>query len=263
MSFLTVNAIPFPASEGREGIVQIGERERAFSGALLSSIRATKGTWDLTTKPIPASEMAAWRALLGGRGEHFSFNDSTYYTYSAKGLPKTSGSPSRQTATPAAKFGSAYLRLAAGAQASWQANATGAWTLMVWRYESGAWHHYALCSDGTKYRDGSSYGSAIAFLAVSGGAIVLGDSGAGADQNFDDLVYLPAVIPAAWAAVWGVAASAFSDLPRVEIAGDAIDGAPLEAEARDLNSQFQPFRDGAASAWDSAGRRLSLVLEQV
>ena len=64
--FLTIAGQPVEiAHDGaveRAGDV-IGEKARAFSGALRSTERATKRAWDVTTAPLTLSEAATVRAL--------------------------------------------------------------------------------------------------------------------------------------------------------------------------------------------------------
>lgn len=264
--FFTLNGINIPIGDGAfsGGQILIGEEGRAFSGAKMDSVRKIKRKWSGTTSIQHPDTAHAIRSLISGMGHALPFDDATYYLYSSKGLgPSSSTGASRQTATPAPKFGSAYLRLTAGTTLSYPAGLTGAWSLMVWIYESGAWHHYIRCSDGTKYKDGATYGSSIAFLSVSGTSAILGDSGSGAAQNFDDFIILPFIVPATWAAVWGVATSAFSLLPDLTMSGDCVPAAvTVAAPIESVTVEYQQYQDGAASAWVAAGQRVSFDLEE-
>lgn len=266
MAFLTVNGVEISIAEGEaaESTERIGEDLRAFSGGLISTTRAWKRGWRFRTIPMTAALAYAWLRLLRGDGHSWSFDDATYYLYSSKGLAPSSGTGTRRTATPAPHVGSAYVRLSAGATLSYPAALTGAWTLMVWIYESGAWHNYIECSDGTKYKDGAVYGSAIAFLTVTAGAAILGDSGSGAVQDFDDFVVLPFIAPAAWAAVWGVATEPFSALPQLAFDGDFVEDGPIygEAPGQAAKSEYVSFQDATAPAWEAAGRRVSFDVEE-
>jgi len=269
MAYLTVNGLELSVlnDSADEAVDEVGERDRAFSGALLSSIRAYKRAWTFKTPPIGSATATAWMGLLRGTGHHWGFDDATYYAYSSKGLGYTTlvGTLTRRTATPSPKFGSAYIRLTAGGTLTYgvQVPLTSAWSLAVWRYESGAWHHYIRCSDGTKYKDGVVYGSAIAFLDMLATAAVLGDSGSVSTQDFDDFVSVPYVIPAAWAAVLGVATTAFSDLPRLTVAGDFVEDTSLEVEGSEVSGHYVQFYDNSAGAWDAAGRELSFTIKEV
>jgi hypothetical protein len=268
MPFITVNGLQLGILNGNadEDADEIGERDRAFSGALLSSIRAFKRAWKMGTPPIGSATATAWMGLLRGYGHHWGFDDATYYAYSSKGLGYTTlvGTLARRTATPAPKFGSGYISLTATGSLTYgvQVPLASAWALMVWRYEGGAWHHYIKCSDGTKYKDGAVYGSAIAFLDMLATAAVLGDSASIASQYFDDFVSVPFVIPAAWAAVLGVATSAFSDLPRLTVAGDFVEDTSVEVEGSEVTGKYIQFYDDSAGAWDAAGRELSFTIKE-
>lgn len=264
--FLTLNGINIPIAdrEFSEGQIPIGEQGRAFSGAKMDSIRAIKRKWSATTPPLDPDDAIPLMRLLSGQGHTVSFDDATYYLYSSKGLGPSSGTGTYRSATPSPKFGAGYVRLSAGAQLAYT-TPLSTWTLMVWTYESGAWHHYIKCSDGTKYKDGASYGSAIPFLTGSAiaGTATLGDSGSGAAQDFDDFVILPFVIPATWAAVWGVTSSAFSALPDLTLSGECIpSAATVSAPLESISAEGVQFQDGGASAWIAAGRRVSFDLEE-
>lgn len=269
MPFITVNGLQLGIANDNadESADEIGERGRAFSGALLSSVRASKREWVMRTPPIGSATATAWIGLLRGYGHHWGFDDSTYYPYSSKGLGYTTlvGTLTRRTATPSPKFGSAYIRLTAGGSLTYgvQVPLSSPWALMVWRYESGAWHHYIKCSDGTKYKDGAVYGSAINFLDMLATAAILGDAASIAPQDFDDFVAVPFVIPASWAAVLGVATSAFSDLPRLTVAGDFVEDTSVEVEGSEVSGKYVQFYDDSAGVWDGAGRELSFTISEV
>jgi hypothetical protein len=271
MPFITVNGLQLGIlnDNADESNDIIGERERAFSGTLLSSVRAVKRSWALKTEPLGSAVGVAWAGLFNGVGHRWGFDDSTYYAYSSKGLGYTTlvGTLTRRTATPSPKFGSAYIRLTAGGSLTYgvQVPLSSPWALMVWRYESGtsAWHHYIKNSDGTKYRDGAVYGGSIDFLDMLATAAILGDAASIAPQDFDDFVSVPFVIPASWAAVLGVATSAFSDLPRLEVAGDFIRETSLQVEGEEVSTHYIQFYDNSAGAWDGAGRELSFTIREV
>ena len=264
--FFTLNGINIPIADSAfsEGQILIGDEGRAFSGAKMDSTRAIKRRWSGQTTILDPDTATAVKALLTGLGHTLSFNDSTYYLYTSKGQGPTSGTGTYRTATPSPKFGAGYVRLAAGASLTYPAGLGANWTLMTWVYESGAWHHYIRCSDGTKYKDGATYGSAIPFLSVSGSSAVLGDSGSGSNQDFDDAVFLPYVIPAAWAAVWGVASSAFSALPDLTLSGECVPASTtVTAPVGSVEGVYVQYQDGGASAWIAAGRRVSFDVEEV
>jgi hypothetical protein len=121
---------------------------------------------------------------------------------------------------------------------------------MVWRYNSllTAWVHWILCSDGTKYQNGAVYGSSIPFLAFSSGTLTLGDSGSVANQDFDGLVFLPAVVTAEMALAFGTASTAFGLLPRLLLGGDLILEGSRTAKARVEGVEVVQGMDGGSFA---------------
>tara|TARA_R110000868_G_C10801037_1_gene757083 strand:- start:72 stop:863 length:792 start_codon:yes stop_codon:yes gene_type:complete len=163
---------------------------QSVGGAVIVSQRGSKERLSATTAPLTPSAAADVMGLLTRKAEHWDFDDATYWQYSEAGTGASGGSGSRATAAPAAKYGAARLNVPLGTY--WEANTqiAGAWMVMVWIYEGGAWHHYASASDSTKYKDGAVYGSSIPFITVSGGQVRIGDAAAVAAQAFDDLYVL-------------------------------------------------------------------------
>jgi hypothetical protein len=266
MPFLKINGYPLPVADGQcqETLELLGDTARAFDGTRLSTLLASKRVLQVATTPLAALEAEPLRCLLNGgdvTGQKWSFDDtsSTNWQWSSKGLGKASGSG---TSLGSGKFG-AGLRIAAAGQVTWAPGAATQWTLMVWRYSAllSAWQHWILCSDGTKYLAGAATGTSITWLAFSGGVLTLGDSGSATNQDFDDLVFLPCVITAAQAAVFGVATTAFSELPKLTLTGDVIPETTRSAAGEEVSSELVQAMIGGA--WDSTGRRLSARLVEV
>ena len=246
MAGLTINEWPCPvaADSAGEDVEDIGDEGRAFDGTLLTTLRATKTTLEIGTIPLAAATVAPLMALLRGDGHVWSFDDSTYFVYSSKGLNKTSGTGS---SLASGKFGRG-MRLAAGATMTWSVGSTTDWSIMVWRYNAltTTWIHWILCSDGTKYQNGASTGSSIAFLAFSSGTLTLGDSGSGSNQDFDGLVFLPAVVTSDMAASFGAASTAFGLLPRLTIGGDLVLEGSRSVKGSGISTQPVQGMDGGS-----------------
>lgn len=259
MAGLTINewTVPVAADSASEGVEDIGDEGRSFDGTLLTTLRATKTGLDITTIPLAAATVKPLLVLLKGDGEVWSFDDSTYFVYSSKGLNKASGSGT----SISGKFGLG-MRLAAGATMTWAVGSSTTWTLMVWQYNLmlTTWYHWILCSDGTKYRDGVVYGSSIPHLAYSGGTLTLGDAGSIANQDFDGLVYLPAVVTAEMAAAFGTATAAFGLLPRLLLGGDLILEGTRTAKATDIATEVVQGMDSGSIA---LLRAVSATFEEV
>jgi hypothetical protein len=67
MAFLIVAGVTVPVEPGggERGIVEIGDRGRAFDGSMLASIRARKRVWNVTTAPMSSTDMGTlYTALL-------------------------------------------------------------------------------------------------------------------------------------------------------------------------------------------------------
>jgi len=259
MPALTINTwtVPVAAGSAGEAVEDIGDEGRSFDGTLLVTLRATKTSLDVVTVPLAAATVSPLLALLRGDGQVWDFDDSTYFVYSSKSVNKASGSGK----SISGKFGLG-MRLSAGATMTWAVGSSTTWTLMVWRYNSAltTWIHWIECSDGTKYQNGAVYGSSIDFLAYTSGTLTLGDSGSIANQDFDGLVYLPAVVTAEMALAFGTATTAFGLLPRLLLGGDLILEGTRTAKAADVATEVVQGMDSGSFA---LLRAVSATFEEV
>ena len=263
MPFLTVNAIELGDSIAepagvKEGRREIGETSAAYNGTLRKSRQSIKNDLEFETVPMLSATALAWESLIRGLGEHWSFDSDLY---GSKGLGPTAGyDASRTTSGP--KFGAGELSVTGVTGTISFAAALGSnWTACVWRYESAAWHHYVITSAGTKWYDGVSDDahSTIWFEVASGTATI--SNTAGAAVLYDDLVLLPFLPVSTWPTVWGVATSAFSALPKLTIAGDAVP----EATTRTVMGEATPsFRKVMLSgSLRTNAKTLSVALSEV
>lgn len=266
MPFLAVNGATLSVQDGgcQETLEVLGDSARSFTGTLLTTTLAQKRILQVQTPPLAATEAEPWRCLLNGGdtiGQSWSFDETsgTDWQWSSKGLGKASGSA---TSLGSGKFG-AGVRIAAAGQVTWAPGVATQWTLMVWRYSTllTAWQHWILCSDGTKYLAGVSTATSITWLAFSSGVLTLGDSGSIANQDFDDLVFLPCVISSTLALAFGTATSAFSALPKLTLTGDVIPETTRSVEGSEVSAELVQAMIGGS--WDSTGRRLSATLSEV
>lgn len=258
-SFLTVNGVTLPVAQGsvRETIRDIGTTETAFDGSMLRQRLATKYDLELETTPAVGATAFAWQQLLRGEGNHWSFN-STFYSSKGIGPSSTTGCSLVSSPTPA--YGAKCLDITGGNSfvvAGYTSGGTV--TTLLWRYESGAWHHYIIDGNAVSvYRDGSSYGGSIAaWFSATGGNITL--TGAG---DFDDMTVLPFYMPTDWySGVYTFMSSyAWSDCPRLTLAGDAI----WEATTRSVMGfceTSKPLSGVVGGSFTSTARTLSILLK--
>jgi hypothetical protein len=237
MAFLTLNGIELGGDIAADSLPEprreIGETSSAFNGTLRKSRQAIKRDIEFSTTPLTSADALAWESFLQGLGEHWGFNTSLY---GSKGTGPNSGYvASNPSGTP--KFGAAVLRVTASTGSITYAAALGSnWTAMFWRYESAVWHHYTVLSDGKKWLDGVRADATVTtWFAVSGGSAALTNV-TGAAVDYDDLVLLPFLVPTTWPEAFGVAASAFSELPKLTAAGDIIQ----EASTRTVLGEATP-----------------------
>lgn len=229
MSVLLVNGINLGAIVALFGDPKgdrrdIGDSGEASDGTFRITRQTRKRDFNFKTIPLSDSDAYSWESLLTGEGEAWSFDVSLY---GSKGLgPSSSSGASLVSSTP--KFGAQNLRLAATtgtityAAAVNSVGTTSAWTVCVWRYESGAWHHYIVRSDGSKWYDGVQNNAlSTTWLSVSSGNVTIANT-TGATVDYDDLVVLPFKIIDSWAASIGTASSAFAPLPFLDVSGDLV-----------------------------------------
>lgn len=257
MAFLTINGVALSAAVDsfEEQPREIGERDTSFNGTGVVSRQTTKRDVSFDTTVLTPTEGRAWDKLLRGEGHVWSF-DSSFY--SSKGLGPNAGYVATQSGS-SGKF-TGHLSVSATTGTITFATQLGTtWALMYWRFESAAWHHHIINSDGVKYLDGVVDVGATTYIAVSGGSVTITNA-TGSPVLYDDLVVVPFVVPAAWAAVWGVAATAFPSLPRLSVAGD------FDPEARTMlgevtSGKLQPATIG--STFYAATRKLKVALREV
>jgi hypothetical protein len=266
MAFVKINQWELSVSSAAQTLAHIGQRERAFNGTMLATQISQKREWTLTTPWMDPTEAEKVRLLLLGLGDKWDFSESTGndWQWSSKGLGKASGSGS---SLASGKFGRG-VRIAAAGQVTWTLGTSypwslTTWSLMVWYYESAAWHHYILCSDGTKYKDGAVYVGSLAFLAFSGGTLTLGDSGSGGNQDFDDLVALPFVVTTGMAAAWGVATESFGPLPALKLDGTLVkDASPVQVQAEPGSIELA-YEQGVLSGSFGPINQITVTLQEV
>ncbi len=258
MSFLAINGVELRVAVDSfsEKPREIGEHDTSFNGTGVVSRQGTKRDCAFETVLFTPTEGRAWDKLLRGEGHVWSF-DSSFY--SSKGLGPNAGYVATILAG-SAKFGASQLSLTATTGTITFATQLGStWSLMFWRYESGAWHHYIICSDTTEYYDGAAGAYATTWIAVSGGSVTITNA-TGSAVLYDDLVVLPFVVPATWAAIWGVAATAFPSLPSLSAAGD------FDPEARTVKGMVSSGKLQPAvisGVLYAAVRKLSVELQEV
>jgi hypothetical protein len=219
MAFLVLNGVTVPVSADGVSLAHAAvgsEAERSPAGVLAGGPNTTKREWSMTTIPLPASELDAWVGLIEGKGHTWAFDSELH---SKRGRAVASGTGT--LVSGGAVWGASLLRLSVGASISWATQFLPlAWTLLVWRKESGVWKHYVVRSDGFRWENGNFFVGNPLGIAVTGGSVTL--SGLSGLTDFDDLVALPYAVPSAWAPLLYArhAATAWTALPRIHAAGD-------------------------------------------
>lgn len=228
MAFLKVNGIAVPvaldgASQDNE---EFGASDRGAHATLVSHRYAFKDTWQFKVAHSEGPTALAFRELILGKGNVWSFETSLY---SSRGVAMVTSGGAALTAVMS-KYGAKSLSIPNGAAYATVAGIlVGSWTVMFWSKPVPGYHHHVVRSDGAKWYDGARNDAAdFSFqLDTSGGNLKLQNTSSGggsyADGYTDDLVVLPYLVPTDWPAQVYAAAAAFGQLPNHAVSGDLVE----------------------------------------
>lgn len=104
MAFIKLNGWPVPIAQAQEDMLEIGTRERAYSGLLRCTRLALKRQWTLTTADLLQEDGLALEGMLLARGQQFI---GELDTFSAKGTPSFQDN-GMSTAIGMGKYGNAW-----------------------------------------------------------------------------------------------------------------------------------------------------------
>lgn len=241
MAWLTINGIDASAIIGSVTPPtgprrDIGNRAPAANGNQRVSRQARK--YDLTVKTVPltGAEAFAWEQLVIGEGQTWGFEGISPPRgfYSSKGMGPDLGFFNASIVAGTPKFGGSVLRLpATTGQVQYHAIdlLTGGFTIMVWRYESGVWHHYVVRNDGTsdgdRWKDGVhdntlDLSTWLAFDYIGGSDAVTLSNASGSAQDYDGLTVLPFNVLDEWISAFYAATQAYVTLPNCILGGDVV-----------------------------------------
>jgi hypothetical protein len=300
MPFLEIQGIPFPVRpgsfsqrDGRTGDVY----GRSVNGSLIEARGGQFREWSFDSPPIRRDEALAWKRLIDGMGQGWSFfaalASSSLGRFSQAGILDTKvGTPTIRTATPAPRHGGAYLQINSGGAFGFdprhrvgihrrqidggEATAIGwspivdGWTIIFWRYAGTSWGHYvargsviAPIGGGgappgvTQYFNGGGLFSMGHYISIDvDTAAIYGKnaSGTNAITYYDDFVFYPFNMPAAWVAPLYAFHSAhpLGKPPFVAVRGDALgDTVPVQCVGFVESMDNVQGRHKDATAWES------------
>jgi len=265
MSALTINGLTIPilAEGADETPMEQGERTRAASGKLLTTVVRRWRERACKLLALTDEEAVAYEGLIAGKGIGCSFDATDLYTDYTGLQPTTTGTAPTTVTTDGAvspKYGTRMLKVPASATARWTHGiGESRYSACVWAYVSGAWHHYAIRSDTMAtghWYDGAWVASTQTLLTASSLYVQLA-AGAGAAVQFDDLVSVPYLLPTTWITAIAAQAIAFPKPPVLTVAGDLITqgGATMSGTV----SKVSVKNRGALAP----GRELAFKLEEI
>ena len=225
----------------------VGALQTTFSGKPVSTYQSIKKVWAGSTPLMNSSNARFLMALLEGRGHKWSFDDSSEFAYSSKGLYPTVGTVANGTYySTTTKFGAGGLQVAANSYVQFNVGYDYDWTVLVWQGSNlSTATHYIVNSSGQKWVNGVRNDAASTpFIDVVSGNFRLGDpAGTAANNRFDDAVIIDAKITEEWAADLGAMTSAFGALPLLRCRGEWLQNNTYNVLASDISASFTPGMD--------------------
>lgn len=254
---INLGALMHAGEEPKEATRDIGDRTEATDGSTRVTRAARKNDLAFSSVPLTGADAHAWKCLLTGEGEAWSFDSSLY---GSKGTGPSAAVNTSQSAG-AAKYGAGKLEVGATTgtitYSSVTLNGWGgstAWTVMVWRYEGAAWVHYVVRSDGAKWVDGARNDAASTTWLTVGSDVTIANA-TGSPVLYDELVVLPFAVPANWPAQVVAAAVAYGALPFLLATGDLV----AEKAAREVCGEVEESSFMRAAAGVRKTLRVKLV----
>lgn len=268
MSFLTVFGLDVPIAAGSfaESVEEVGEGKRAYDGTLRLSRHTGKRLFDFSLVPLEFQEAEAWAGLLRGLGEAWNYDSNHLYGSKGTGPSSSSGA----TVNAAAAFTGGYgLRLAAttGSIVYPVSYPRGATVLL--RRDAASddtWSHYCVDSTGRKWVAGSRNDAAsTSWLTIGATSITLANT-SGSTDDYDEIVFLPFLLPTSWPPLLAAVSVPPPELPRLTVRGDVV---PDESAAADSFSMLGQLVGGdtvhatLGGAWRTNARVLKCRLAEV
>lgn len=268
MSFFEIqnHAVGIKNGEAKMEPVIIGDAARSFSGSPLSTRRAIKRDWSVTTALAPAEDCKFLIALIQGMGHTWDFDATDVndeYLYSSKGLkPVSVGSVVQNTSNT--KFGAGRVQIPASAELHYETGYEDDWTIMGWKGTSGGvYTHYIVNSNGHKWVDGvRNDGASTPFFEIdSDGTLSIGDNTQLVTQYFDDVIVIEEAISDTWAEDFGVMTSAFGAMPKFRVRGDMVLNNIYQVEGYDVSVSYTAgIWEGS---WNSDLMEVSFTMHEV
>lgn len=221
-AFLNLNGISAPVLAQNAPLLEeeVGSRRRAIDGTLVVDRRAVKRAWDVLLAPDVAVTQLAFRDLLQGKHEIWSWETGAF---SSKGNPGAfTGTGVRSSAQ--AKYGTwaASLGNLNQLNLSWLFfdPLSQPWCAMWWQRDGTTWNHYSADSSGTRRKNGAADTSTF-WSAPAAGTLRYTAAGA---VFLDEVWVLRFLPPVDWEAAVYAATRALGPGPAVRAEGTLIDG---------------------------------------
>lgn len=214
-AFLRLNGLEVPVLDGsaKASTDEQGTSNRSANRTARGSRLITKGRWSFTVGHTVPKESLAWRDLLLGEYQKWTFESSLYST---KGKAAVVSGTSAIT-TSQHKYGAKSLKVVGNDTCTIDGLVPSGrpWTVMTWHNDpvtlGAGWQHLAAQSDGSKFLGGVA--NALSFLGGEGlsftGGVVSINGTNPEDQYLDDVVIFPTLLPASWIAAIAGAVTTF------------------------------------------------------
>lgn len=278
-ALMTLNGMEVPALPVNVEFTPkvIGDQARAPGVAEMRDFaRAIKADGSVQMNLLPPAEADAWEGIISGRGVRWSFDADLV---SDGGIPPSSGgSAVIGTTSPAAKFGAARVQVPSGTTLVFTFNQQSPdtrWTVLFWYWNGASWDHYMLRSDGGKYKNGASLGTALGVVSNIATLNVTGDitsnvltlkgrdvaDTSNQDAYFDELVFLPYLLTPALLALHYAANVTWGRCRRVNLGGNLVETGTMEVFGAVTSRKYE-MAGWYNGTWYNNLRRLTFSLVQ-
>lgn len=256
--FLRIQGVPVPVADGSFSArsTPVGTFQRAEDGTAVFDRRALKREWDFATALRPAAEAHAFRDLLLGKAQVWSFDSNLY---SSKGL-SVAGTGLSISATQK-KFGATSLFRSGATDITITDQydyTTLPWTCSFWRWTGSAWEHITENSANQRFVNGSNVGARTMLFPAST-EIYLAP---GTSTYVDDLCLSRFLWPASWAASVYSFNAALGPSPRLRVDGLGVEAGVSTVYALGDNDNLDLAQGWYGGSWNANLASLKITLRE-
>lgn len=267
MSVLTINGVEPPIAVDSMSVgtpEEIGATGRSVSGALYVDRRVIKSSLGFSLTSMSLEELQAWRSLLLGLGEVWTFDA---HIYGSKG-GATTGTFTHELESGHYDDDGTIVLAGTTAQLRSAHAQGGAWTVVVDIEIDSEWCRVVVRRDGSKWVDGVRNDAFDTHWLVAAALGVVTIGAASETWRISEVGFYPFNVPDDWMPVWSLLRDAATiGPPRLVCTGDAVDAITNVGHAHGADrlfvgqvSEIQQFGAMRAGVFDPGHFHLSGAL---